>query len=139
MKIKLKKMVDNSLIPVNEIDLKRVKKLQVGKVVELDITNHRSNPQLRKYWSIAQVVIDNCHVFGEGMTSENLVDITKLEYGLCRTYKLNGVLKQVPKSISLSKMKSEQFNKFFEFSINLWSRFLQITPGELVENYEGSI
>lgn len=77
--------------------------------------NKRSQRQNRMYWALIDLVLNNQDFF---QSKEHLSHYIKLKTGHVDLLKYKGEVIEVPKSISFSSTKQEEFNSFIDKAID---------------------
>jgi hypothetical protein len=100
------------LIPEAPTDGERIRRLPAGKALKAVVTQpRRSNPQLRLYFSLLDVVAEN---LDQDVTGDDLHEWMKLRLGLCVPIKTrSGRVNYVPKSVAFDKMEHDEFTAYF--------------------------
>ncbi len=105
------------LVPDAPIDGEMLDAFPTRKKLRVAITQPRSIPQLRLYWSMLHLVADN---MSTEITSEALHEWIKMRCGVSVAIPLrNGQVDHVPGSIAFDKMDQDQFGRFFERAATL--------------------
>lgn len=104
-------------MPDAPIDGERLDAFPTGKKLRVAVTQPRSVPQLRLYWSMLHLVADN---MSTEITSEALHEWIKMRCGVSVAIPLrNGQTDHVPGSIAFDKMDQDQFGRFFDRAADL--------------------
>lgn len=99
------------LAPLGPVDASAIERLPSnGKALKVKVTQPRSGPQHRLYWTIIGLVADNL----EDVSEDTLHDVIKLRCGYAKAVKTRRGIEYVPASIAWDKMPQDEFNVFFE-------------------------
>lgn len=105
------------LVPQAPIDSELLDGFPSGKPLRVAITQPRSVPQLRLYWSMLRLVADNMET---EVTTEALHGWIKMRCGVSVAIPLrSGAVDQVPGSVAFDKMDQEAFGRFFDRAMDL--------------------
>jgi hypothetical protein len=105
------------LVPEAPIDGELIEAFPAGKPLRLSITQPRSIPQMRLYWSMLRLVADN---LDSTVTTEALHNWIKMRCGVSAAIPLrNGETDYVPGSIAFDKMDQDQFQAFMDRALDL--------------------
>lgn len=87
-------------------------KLPEGVRLKAVITRPRSVPHHRLYWSMLQLVVENCESIRD---AGQLHDLIKIRLGYCDPIQSakTGDTYLIPRSIAFGKMDQTEFNEFF--------------------------
>ncbi len=113
------------LMPATPDDDKRLAEMaDLGAYVMVAIRKPRSPQQLRLWWALVEMVAPNT----DYETKEALAAAIKLAVGAYDVVReLDGTLTKAPKSIALGSMPQDEFNEFFEATIDIICR--DVLPG----------
>lgn len=92
-----------------------LQKWGVGSPVVIEKESKRSQKQHRMYWALITLVLDNQDYF---KNKDHLSHYIKLKIGHVDVVQYKGEVIEVPKSISFSSTKQEEFNSFIDNAIN---------------------
>lgn len=114
------------LVPCGPTDGERLRDLPAGKALRIEVRQpRRSNPQLRLYWAMLGLVVENLQ---EPIPVETLHAWIKLRLGYTSEIKLrSGEVVEVPGSIAFDKMDHAAFTAFMQQAKDLIVR--HIIPG----------
>ena len=115
MKIRLEKHggVLIPSLPEDELALERIKR---GQIVETELKRPRNAKFHKKYFALLGIVLENTKYD----TNEQLLHLIKLKLGHYETIiNTNGKVIYIPKSISFSSMYDDDFNKFYNNTVNI--------------------
>lgn len=105
------------LMPCSPMDAEMVEAFPSGKPLRVRITQPRSLPQHRLYWSMLQKVCENLE---QPITTETLHQWIKLRCGVIEPIILRtGEIQEVPGSIAFDQMDQVSFNAFFQRAVDL--------------------
>lgn len=105
------------LVPQAPIDGELLEAFPAGKPLRVAITQPRSVPQMRLYWSMLRLVADN---LDSEVTTEALHSWIKMRCGVTAAIPLrSGQVEYVPGSIAFDKMDQDQFGRFFDRATEL--------------------
>lgn len=100
------------LVPMAPIDGEALAKFSPGKPLRVRVTQARSLPQMRLYWSMLNLVSEN---LDQPVTPETLHEWLKLKLGVSHPIKLkSGEVVHVPGSIAFDKMSQSDFAVYFQ-------------------------
>lgn len=133
MRVHLQRGV-NGFIPADDSAADAIKKFPVGSCVFAEVTrprNSRSSQQLRLYWKLCQVVLDNTD--GQFASREQVSDYLKIQAGHCDQAHIKipdgdgfqTVLWLQPRSIAFDKMDQAQFQDY-------WGKALDVVVGRII-------
>jgi hypothetical protein len=93
-----------------------LRKIKVGKVVKCEVTSPRNLPHHRKYFAMLTIV---WQAAGDWPTVEDLLVELKIKLGITKDVVIreSGEVVKIVGSISFAAMNQEQFDKFYERSI----------------------
>ena len=92
-----------------------LEKWGVGSSVMIEKESKRSQKQHRMYWALITLVLDNQDYFKD---KDHLSHYIKLKIGHVDVVQYKGEVIEVPKSISFSSTKQEEFNSFIDKAID---------------------
>ena len=105
------------LIPQAPIDGELLEGFPSGKPLRVAITQPRSVPQLRLYWSMLRLVADNMET---EVTTEALHSWVKMRCGVAAAIPLkSGAVDYVPGSVAFDRMSQDEFARFFDRAVTL--------------------
>lgn len=105
------------LQPEAPIDGEMLERYPANKRLKVVLTQPRSVPHLRLYWSMLRLVVDNLDT---PVTTEALHEWVKLRAGVSVAIPLrNGQVDHVPGSVAFDKMDQHEFNAFFDRAMGL--------------------
>lgn len=105
------------LQPETPLDGELLAEYPAAKRLRVALTQPRSNPHLRLYWSMLRLVVDNLDT---PVTTEALHEWVKLKCGVSVAIPLrSGAVDHVPGSVAFDKMDQDQFNRFFDRAMGL--------------------
>ena len=100
-------------------------KIKFKSVYEYTRKTDRSTPQLRLYWAMIDLIVEN---LDSPTTSKALSNWTKIKCGLVEPVPLrSGAVDWVVSSISFEEMAQDDFADYFQRAKELWCR--HIIPG----------
>lgn len=100
------------LVPCAPLDGNRLEQFPANKALNVRITQPRSSPQNRLYWSMLNLVCDN---LDQPIEPEALHEWVKVRCGVTATIPLrNGKWDIVPGSIAFENMPQDEFQRFFD-------------------------
>lgn len=100
------------LVPEGPIDGEALAKYPAGKPLKVRLSQARSLPMMRLYWSMLQLVSEN---LDQPVSAETLHEWLKLKLGVSNQIKLrSGEIVSVPGSIAFDKMEQPEFRAYFE-------------------------
>jgi hypothetical protein len=100
------------LAPLTPADGEELERLPVAKPLKVKVSQGRSNPQLRLYWSLLGKVTEN---LDQDITPDDLHEWLKLKLGYTKPIRLrSGEIAEVPASIALDRMEAPEFNAYFD-------------------------
>lgn len=122
------------LVPNDELAKDAFAKIKLGEVVRCDIKkprDSRSSQQLRLYWKLCQVVLENTD--GQFASREQVSDYLKIQAGHCDQAHIKipdgdgfqTVLWLQPRSIAFDKMDQAQFQDY-------WGKALDVVVGRII-------
>ncbi len=101
-----------TLRPVDDKGREYVGKLRHGQQVEIEIKRARNPRQFRLYWGLVGLIFPQQSRY---TTQEQLSNALKCSVGWCDEITLrDGRIMAVPKSMSFSNMKQDEFEPFFD-------------------------
>lgn len=116
MKIYLRKHI-NSLLPADQKAEEYIKKLKSGDVVSCEIKKPRNYQNLKRYFALMNIVVENQEVF---KSAEQLKEAIKFELGYTELIrKMDGTFIEKPKSINFASMDEDLFQSYFSKSIDV--------------------
>jgi hypothetical protein len=102
-----------------------VRSLPTDKPLKAVLTRSRSRPQLRLYFAMLQLVVENLE---QPISRDVLHEWVKIRCGIVEPVKLkSGAVEMVPGSVAFEAMDQTQFNAFFEHAAELLCE--HIIPG----------
>lgn len=105
------------LVPQAPIDGELLDAYPAGRALRVAVTQPRSVPQLRLYWSMLRLVADN---MSAEVTTEALHNWIKMRCGVSAAIPLkSGKVDFVPGSVAFDKMDQEAFGRFFDRAMDL--------------------
>lgn len=105
------------LVPQAPIDGELLEAYPAGKPLRVAVTQPRSVPQLRLYWSMLRLVADNME---SEVTTEALHNWVKMRCGVSAAIPLrSGAVDYVPGSVAFDKMDQDTFARFFDRAVTL--------------------
>ena len=119
-----------ALEPVTAYDAEMLSQAKAGKVFDLVAASERSLPHHKLYWSILGKA---CKATGKWPTSAHLHRELKMACGYYQTVASEfGGIYYLPDSISFHHMDQEQFNTFFEATMQKLAEAIGLDPLELL-------
>ena len=116
------------LAPEMTTDAELMERLPFGERIKVTITTARSPSKLRWYWMFLGRVVKATEC---APSPETLHDIIKLHTGFVTPVMVKGFAVAVPKSISFSSMKEEEFEDFRHNAIKWVAETYGITPADV--------
>ena len=123
--------VDNGLLaPLTEYDERKIMSYKNGAEIRVNFWQGRSLPELRKYWAILDLVIEQCKT--PWSTPEEASDALKLELGVTDVSKtVRGQWFVRPGSISFTEMEESAFLDFRSKAFAVLEAFTGVDPWTL--------
>jgi hypothetical protein len=121
MKLYLK-VTSSGLIPIYDSDFEEKKKLKIGSTVLADVKQPRNYEHHKKFFALMRLVMDNMpeELTSRYPTTDNLLTEIKFQTGHYDThYTLSGRETYVPRSISFESMTQDEFNEFYDKTIDV--------------------
>ena len=128
MKIELVK-TQIGLKPLTDSDLDKIKKIELGEIVEIVVKKTRSYRFLKKYMALINLMWGNDSL---NLTRERYRKEMEIAAGYFDTYKgYDGDVRREPKSISFEKMQEDEFENLFQDMLQLACLRLGVDSGEI--------
>jgi len=109
--------IEKGLSPVNDDDVKAIKKLEIGEHVFMEYKPRRNMKFHKKYWALLNAVIHNQQHY---KNSSNLHESVKYRAGYFETMiPLKGEPFVKTKSIAFHSMDGNEFDKFYSVAIDV--------------------
>lgn len=120
------------LVPCAPMDSDQLMRFPTAKRLSVRVTQPRSVPQHRLYWSMLTLVADN---LDQPITADDLHEWLKLKLGYARPVRQrNGEIVYVARSIAFDKMEQAEFREFFDKAVSMLIE--HIIPGLKVADLE---
>ena len=120
----LVKRLGDRLFPVAPMDADALVKFPSGKPLKCKLTQNRSAPRLRLYWSMIGLIHEN---LDREISEEDLHNAIKVRLGFFTVVPFKSGVEKVPKSIAFDKMEEAEFARFLDAFKRLVRE--QIIPG----------
>ena len=128
MLLQLKKS-EKGFIPADDESVEIFNKLKLNDIIFTDYKPKRSYANHKRFFSMLKGVVDNSDHY---KTVDNLLDVIKLKTGHFETVVSHkGEQLYIPKSISFSTMKEDEFKEFFSCAIDV---VLEFTSNEDIDS-----
>ncbi len=120
---------EQGLTPIDDTSVDAVKKIPLGKEVNVEWKPKRNYKNHKRFFSMLQGVINNSDHY---KSIDNLLDMLKLKTGYFETVITHKAeTYYIPKSIAFHAMKEDEFNEFFSKCIDI---ILEFTPEQDIES-----
>lgn len=133
----LVKTAKGNLIPADEGDMEKLKKIPNGEFVKCEYKKTRNYRHHKKYWALIGIVYNN---LPEGLaetirSEEELHTEVKMQAGVRqKRVSLSGKEYYIPGSIAFDKMSQEDFNEFYSKALDIICKW--ILPGTISHDLE---
>lgn len=113
------------LAPLAPMDSDALSALPIGKALKVRVTQARSLPQSRLYFSLCDLVAAN---LDQDVTGDDLHEWLKIRLGLVTPIRLkNGTIAEVAKSVAFDKMEQPEFQAYCDKALDMMVE--HIIPG----------
>jgi hypothetical protein len=130
MKIQLVK-TNFGLKPVSDEDVKRLKKIGEGEIIEAEYKQQRNIRFHRKYFALIKLMWENDSL---ELTKERYRKEIELAAGYYDQYQgFDGEVRKEPKSISFAKMEEHEFNTLYQDMLQIACMRLGVDEGTIKE------
>ena len=120
------------LVPCAPMDSDALMRFPTAKRLSVRVTQPRSVPQHRLYWSMLTLVADN---LDQPINADDLHEWLKLKLGYARPVRQrNGEIVYVARSIAFDTMEQPEFREFFDRAVTVLIE--HIIPGLKVADLE---
>ena len=133
--MKLKMSVNSELIPVTPDDKKALEALKGNDILICKKeSNSPSAIQIRQFWKVAQVMVENEPEFVYGKEAAHYyVDKTKVKLGYSIPVMVNGVHQDWPEHMNFNSMKQDRRNEVINAIYNDWAIKQGCSVEELID------
>mgnify|MGYP005816003283 CR=1 FL=1 len=104
----------SSLHPVDEEAERLLRNLGTGEIVSVEIHRPRNVQFHRRFFAMLKIILDNQSFY---KSMDDLLDVTKLSIGHCRTVQTKGGSVKIPSSISFAAMDEVAFEDFYDRAV----------------------
>lgn len=130
MKIQLVK-TNFGLKPVSDEDVKRLKKIGEGEIIEAEYKQQRNIKFHKKYFALIDLMWENDSL---ELTKERYRKEMQLAAGYYDQYQgLNGEVRKEPRSISFAKMEEHEFNTLYQDMLQIACMRLGVDEGTITQ------